>query len=680
MPLNGMPGVDTLMTSDSRSSTPMQPGSAAAIDNQRLAEIFKQAPAFMCALRGPQHVFELINDRYLQLVGNRPDLIGKTVQDALPEVTAQGFIALLDRVYQTGEPFIGIHLPILLQRIPGTAAEERIIDLTYSALRDQYGAITGILAHGVDQTERRNTDLALLSSQERYRTLLTSMDEGFCIVDLIVDNDDNPVDCLVLEANPAFEKHTGQHDCAGRTLKTIAPGFEQRWIDRYAAVARSGEPTRFIDHSEAYDRWFDVNACRIGEAGSIRIGIFFKDITERKRNEESLRQFAADLSEADRRKGEFLATLAHELRNPLAPIRSGLGVLRMSSGNPTMVAKVLTMMDRQVDHMVHLIDDLMDVARISGGKVDLRKQHVELKTMLASAIETSLPLIEAGKHELVVNIADEPLVLDADPTRIAQIFGNLLNNAAKYTPIGGKIVMSARRDQCDAVISVSDNGVGIEQASLSVIFEMFNQVGRDMDRSQGGLGIGLCLVQRLVEMHGGTVAATSDGINLGSSFTVRLPLVRAALTPAGHIMQPDIDQPAPAKALRVMVVDDNVDAAQSLCAILELKGHAVGVAFNGLQAVQVAKEFRPQIAFLDIGMPGMNGYEAAQALRKLPGLENIVLIALTGWGAANDRGRSREAGFDHHLTKPAELATLDGLLARLNESLDSITNIPKIVD
>ena len=640
--------------------------SAGLFDTQRLAEIFKQAPAFMCVLRGPGHVFELINDRYLQLVGNRPDLIGKAVIDALPEVAAQGFIDLLDKVYHSGEPFIRVDLPVLLQRQPDAPAEKRFIDLTYTALRDANGIITGILAHGVDQTHRMKADLELRSSQERYHTLLSSMDEGFCILELIVDGEANPIDCLVLEANLAFEKHSGLRDCAGLTLKTIAPGFEQRWIERYAAVVRSGESARFIDHSIPYDRWFDVYACRIGGADSIRIGVVFNDITDRKRNEESLRQFAADMSEADRRKSEFLATLAHELRNPLAPIRSGLGVMRMSMDNPTMVAKVLTMMDRQVDHMVHLIDDLMDLARISGGKIDLRKQHVELKSMLASAVETSLPLIEAGKHELIVDISDELMALDADPTRVAQIFANLLNNAAKYTPTGGRIALSAYREHDEAVISVADNGVGIDQDSLSIIFDMFNQVGRDIGRSQGGLGIGLALVRRMVELHGGAVSATSDGINQGSRFTVRLPLAHPALEPSpkSSLMQAEHRTPA----LRVMVVDDNVDAAQMLSAILEMKGHTVAVAFNGLQALQVARETRPQVAFLDIGMPEMNGYEAAQALRKLPGLEAIVLVALTGWGAADDRGRSRAAGFDHHLTKPAELATLDALLSKLNEA------------
>jgi len=646
--------------------------SAAALAHINLAEIFRQAPAFMCVLRGPEHVFELINDRYLQLVGNRPDLIGKSVLEALPEVAGQGYIDLLDNVYRTGEPFMAVDMALFLQRLPGTPPERRVIDLTYTALRDARGAINGVMAHGVDQTDRRNADMALHSSQERYRTVLTSMDEGFCILELVTDADGNAVDCQVLEANPAFEKHTGLHDCAGRTLKTIAPGFEQRWIDRYAAVAKSGEAERFVDHSVAYDRWFDVYAGRLGDADSIRVAVLFKDITERKRNEESLRQFAADMSEADRRKSEFLATLAHELRNPLAPIRSGLGVMRLSKDNPAMMAKVLNMMDRQVDQMVHLIDDLMDIARISGGKVDLRKQRVALNTVLASAIETSLPLIEAGRHELAVDIADETLLIDADPTRIAQIFANLLNNAAKYTPIGGRIALTAYRDQFDAVIAIVDNGVGIEQESLSEIFDMFNQVGRDIQRAQGGLGIGLSLVRRLVEMHGGTVAATSDGLRQGAIFTVRLPLATAMLVPVpAHAGA--AQGLTPANRLRVMVVDDNVDAAQTLCTILELKGHTVAVAFNGLQAIQVAKQLGPQIAFLDIGMPGMNGYETAEALRKLPGLAHIVLIALTGWGAENDRERTRAAGFDHHLTKPAEMTTLDTLLSKLNETLATTT-------
>jgi CheY-like chemotaxis protein len=319
---------------------------------------------------------------------------------------------------------------------------------------------------------------------------------------------------------------------------------------------------------------------------------------------------------------------------------------------------------------VHLIDDLMDIARISGGKVDLRKQHAELQTMLATAVETSFPLIESGKHQLVVDISDEVLVLDADPTRIAQIFGNLLNNAAKYTPAGGKITLTAYRLEQEAVVSISDNGVGIEQDSLSVIFDMFNQVGRDIERSQGGLGIGLSLVRRLVEMHGGSVAATSDGINLGATFTVRLPLAQDVLKPVSKTLTVTTNSVNP---LRIMVVDDNVDAAQTLCTILAMNGHTVEVAFNGLQALEVAKAFIPQAAFLDIGMPGMNGYETARALRELPSHEKIMLVALTGWGAENDRGRTREAGFNHHLTKPAELAAIDALLSRLCQSVDSIT-------
>jgi CheY-like chemotaxis protein len=315
--------------------------------------------------------------------------------------------------------------------------------------------------------------------------------------------------------------------------------------------------------------------------------------------------------------------------------------------------------------MVHLIDDLLDVARISGGKLNLRKSRVALSVIFASAVETSLPLIEAARHELSVEAPDEELYVDADATRIAQVIANLLNNAAKYTPPGGRIALVLRREGGDALISVSDTGVGIPQHALDSVFEMFIQVGSENERSQGGLGIGLSLVRELVQLHGGSVVAESAGPGAGSRFTVRLPLaggeapsevpVSAAATEANTVDD--------GTGARVLVVDDNVDAAVTLSMILDVDGYATQVAHSGLEAVRLAETFRPAVVFLDIGMPGMNGYEAAEAIRRLPGIDQPCLVALTGWGAEHDRARSAAAGFDHHLTKPVELATVQALLA-----------------
>jgi len=320
---------------------------------------------------------------------------------------------------------------------------------------------------------------------------------------------------------------------------------------------------------------------------------------------------------------------------------------------------------------VHLIDDLLDVARISGGKLELKRQRADLRAILASAVETSLPLIEAGQHALEVDVPDLPLLMDADATRIAQVVANLLNNAAKYTPARGHIRLSVRREGLEAVIAVSDTGVGIAGDALAGVFQMFNQIGRTVDRSQGGLGIGLSLVRRLVEMHGGSVVAESGGPNAGSVFTVRLPLAEVsddqAARPLGWDAPAGDGGPAGGgeAGLKVLVVDDNVDAALTLSMILEASGHVTRVAHDGYGALEAAREFRPRVAFLDIGMPGMSGYDTARAIRAMEELDGIVLVALTGWGAESDRQRSSEAGFDHHLTKPVQLAVVEELLARL---------------
>ena len=392
------------------------------------------------------------------------------------------------------------------------------------------------------------------------------------------------------------------------------------------------------------------------------------DITQSRLAEQSLRQLAADLAEADQRKSEFLATLAHELRNPLAPISSGLSLLRLGGDNAASVAKVRAMMERQVAQMVRLIDDLLDVARISVGKIHLKKSLVELNTIIASAVETSQPFIEQGGHKLKLALANGEIILDADATRIAQVISNLLNNAAKYTPPGGHIDLAVRRAGANVLISVDDDGLGVPAESLSSIFDMFSQVRHNLGRAQGGLGVGLSLVRRLVEMHGGTVSAASNGSGQGSSFTVCLPLAHclAVTPPLPPVDAADADaDAAPGRKLRLLVADDNVDAAEMLAAMLALQGHATCIAHTGRDALAIAREFGPDAAFLDIGMPDMNGYETAAALRTITGLETIMLVALTGWGDERDRARAKAAGFDHHLTKPADLDAIEQLLHSL---------------
>ena len=384
-----------------------------------------------------------------------------------------------------------------------------------------------------------------------------------------------------------------------------------------------------------------------------------------------LRQSQERLAESDRRKTEFLATLAHELRNPLAPISNGLHLLRRAS-DPQAQGRAVDMMQRQLTHMVHLVDDLLDIARISSNKVELRRERLDLATVLAGAVETSMPAIDAARHTLEVQMPPVPLFVEADATRLAQVVSNLLNNAAKYTPQGGRIRLRAAEEGGQAVIDVEDSGTGIPPEALPKLFEMFTQVGRSLDRAQGGLGIGLALVKRLVELHGGRVEAHSEGPGRGSRFTVRLPLAAGAAGAQGE--PPAQDDGACSASLRLMVVDDNVDAAESLAALLQIEGHESRIAHDGDSALRVAAEFKPRVVFLDIGMPGKNGYQVARELRALPGMQGAVLVALTGWGAQEDRARSRSAGFDHHLTKPASLASVEALLAAIagSESPDAV--------
>ncbi|MBP3954475.1 response regulator [Gemmata sp. G18] len=367
------------------------------------------------------------------------------------------------------------------------------------------------------------------------------------------------------------------------------------------------------------------------------------------------------LQEQDRRKDEFLATLAHELRNPLAPVRNGVQILRLGGATGEAAGRALTMMDRQLGHMAHLVDDLMDVARVSSGKVVLRKEPVPLRAVVDAAVETSRQAVEAGGHELALRMPAEPLPLNVDRTRLVQALANLLNNAAKYTLPGGRIVLSAQRDGGDAVVRVADTGVGIPADMLPKVFEMFAQVGTSLERSQGGLGIGLTLVKRLVEMHGGSVRAESPGPGRGSTFTVRLPLAPAP-APAPAVAQA-AGTGAAGRPLGILVVDDNRDAADSMAMLLEMRGHQVRTAHDGPDALKVLATFRPQLILLDLGLPGMSGYEVARRIRESAELQGVTLAALTGWGQEEDRRRTREAGFDHHLTKPADPGELDRIVA-----------------
>ncbi len=510
-----------------------------------------------------------------------------------------------------------------------------------------------------DITRETQAQADLRESEERYRALFEAIDEAVCIIEMIYDDAGAPVDYLFLETNKAFEQHTGLVGAAGKTVLELVPGHDTHWMKLYGDVARTGVPVRHENEVGVMNRWFDVYATRVGAEGSNKVAVLFTDISERKLAEFELQRLADDLKEADRRKTEFLATLAHELRNPLAPLRSGLQVMRLSAGDPAATARVTEVMERQLAHMVELVDDLLDVARITRGQVELKHAHIDLKDVLDLAVETAMPAIEDRHHRLDIRPAGEPLPLFADATRLIQVVNNLLNNAAKYTPHGGTLTLATRRDGAEAVLTVTDNGVGIAPEALDEVFGMFNQVGRSRDRTHGGLGIGLSLVRSMVELHGGSVSAASAGPGLGSTFTVRLPLAVAAAASE----EPAPAPPAAVHKVRVLVVDDNRDAADTLSALLDLLGHNAQVANDGRAALDAMQDFRPQVVFLDIGMPGMNGYEVAEAIRNDRRFDQPLLVALTGWGGEDNRQRTSAAGFDLHLTKPVDLGAIEKMLA-----------------
>jgi PAS domain S-box-containing protein len=449
------------------------------------------------------------------------------------------------------------------------------------------------------------------------------------------------------------------HEVYGSTDAELFPpetAARFRENDGLAVARRKGvEAVEHLTYSDGSVHFSIVSKFPILDAqGNIQlVGGIAIDITERVRAEEALLL-------ADRRKDEFLATLSHELRNPLAPLRNSLHVLRSRGAEPR-TERIYQMMEQQLNRMVRLVDDLLEVSRITGGKIGLHREPVAIAAIVESAVETSRPLIEAAAHQLAINLPVEPLVVDADPVRMAQVVSNLLNNAAKYTPEGGRIALSVTREEATAVLSIRDNGLGIPAPMLPRVFEMFAQVDRTLKRAQGGLGIGLALARSLVEMHGGRIEAYSSGLNQGSEFVVRIPL--SAGTPeAPAPMRKPVVQPESGPLQRVLVVDDSRDGADTLALVLNTLGAETRVAYDGNTALTAARDFRPAVVLLDLSMPGMDGYEIAARMREDPALRGVRLIALTGFGSEEERRRSSEAGFDAHYVKPVDAARLQALL------------------
>lgn len=540
-----------------------------------------------------------------------------------------------------------------------------IVSLTISPIKDQSGNVVGASKIVRDVTERKRAE----SDRQMFVTLVETSTDFIGICDL--------------EGSPFFVNRAGL-EMVG--LKDIEEARQMRveeffFPEDQAKVMNEFFPTvlnnghgeieiRFRHFKTGEARWMAYKVLALTDAANqpIAFATVSQDVTERRRLADDLRRLAADLSEADRRKNEFLATLAHELRNPLAPMSNMLEVVKRAEGDNEVLNRAHGTLERQLGQMIRLVDDLLDLNRVTHDRLELRRSEVELSSVIQQAVEVARPLVDSAGHHLTIDLPDEPIYLNADRARLAQVFGNLLNNSCKYTRPEGTVSLSAERVGDEVVVTVKDNGAGIPQDKLDSIFDMFMQVDRTSERSQGGLGIGLTLVKRLTEMHGGSIEARSAGVGQGSEFIVRLPVLnRPAVA--------DAPGPDAASELRpqqtVLIVDDNRDSADSLAMLMEITGNKTYMAHDGIEAVAAVEKYRPEVVLLDIGLPGLDGHEVCRRVREQPWGKDIIVIALTGWGQEDDRRKSEEAGFNGHLVKPVDYDKLLELLSSLTNGRES---------
>ena len=530
---------------------------------------------------------------------------------------------------------------------------ERPIDDSAAPIHDAGGAVVGAVLVFRDVSDR----LEAYEIQGRLAAIVDSSQDA-----IISKSLDGTIRSWNREAERVFGYTAAE--AVGQRITLIIPSDREDEERDIMMRLRRGER---VEHFETVRRAKDgrlvdlsiaISPVRDAAGHVIGASKVARDISERKKIGDALEA-------ADRRKDEFLAVLAHELRNPLAPLANGLQVIRLAQSNPVTVERARSMMERQLSHLVRLVDDLLDISRISRNKMELRRSRLLLSDVVNSAIETARPLIEAARHTLTVSIPPEPIHLDGDLTRLSQVFSNLLTNSAKYTDPPGRISLDVVRHPGTVTVAVRDTGIGIEADQLDVIFGMFSQVDPRVERSRGGLGIGLALVDGLVKMHGGSVTAQSPGRGQGSTLTVTLPVIESAAPPRAEPSEP---ASTTHHKRRILVVDDNIDSATSMAMMLEYLGNEVGTAHDGLQAIERAERNRPDVVLMDIGMPILDGYEATRRIRSKPWGRDVIIIALTGWGQDDDRARSHEAGCNGHLTKPVSLPDLERLLEDLKSA------------
>ena len=613
------------------------------------------------------------NSQAAAMIGLTPDqAIGRSLRDLLegvmPEARLLEFEGLYRRTIETGEPFSAKAWDTEIRRPRGGTLS---LDWSIQRVDRPEGGMLGLLGTYVDVTEEIGRDAALRQSEERFRLAADAVNGLIDDVDMTTGH---------------VERTRGLFELLGYQPEEVPPTLDW-WRGRIhpddlekflledsrsdGPPARSGSEYRVRHLDGRYLHVIDRRMATLGPDGRVvRYVGCTQDVTE-------IRQAEQALVEADRRKDEFLAILAHEIRNPLASIRNALRLLKLEGDRAVPESdrgNDLEMAERQVAHLARLVDDLMDVSRITRGRIELRKEPVELADVVHRAVDAVRPSIEHRGHTLSVDLPAGPIRLEADPTRLEQVFGNLLTNAVKYTPRGGRIGVSANLEGGEVVVTVRDSGLGIGAGMLPRVFEMFVQDGNHLDHSQGGLGIGLGLSRSLVELHGGKISAWSEGPGLGSEFEVRLPTAAGRSDGSGRRGRTDPTPPGARR--RVLVVDDNEAVARSLARLLErMYGQEVRVVHDGPSALELAGEFGPEVILLDIGMPEMDGYEVARRLRERPEFSGTLLVALTGWGQDADRERSRDAGIDHHLVKPVDPDELGALIASARPPGHSITLI-----
>lgn len=657
--LNGRSVMARLMREKQWAGTPFGPPQEWPQSLRSVVDLMLGSAFPMFVAWGPD-LNTLYNDAYGEIMGAKhPDGLGKPFLEIWHEISED--LQPLSRRAMGGEAFYMENLPLRMSR--HGYEEDTWFTFSWSPVLDESGHIAGMYC-ACTETTRMVLAEQHLRAREGWLQSLFDQSPGFAAV---VHGPDHVFEM----ANEAYYRVTGNRELVGKALAEALPEVrEQGFIDRLDSVYKSGVP--FVGRSYPitmnkglnapnYEAYVDFMYQPLRDAAGRVQGIFIQghDVTEQHHAQQALR-------EADQQKDEFLATLAHELRNPLAPLRSAAHILSAPGVSDETRARVTEVISRQVGHMSHLLDDLIDIARITQRRLSLKKQLVEVGAVVDAAFEAARPLAEAKKHKLTAHVTNRSVRLVVDPVRMTQVLSNLLNNATKYTDPGGSIDLNV--GACDGALrfTVSDNGIGLTQSALKTMFVMFAQEKAALERSEGGLGIGLALVKGLVELHGGTVSAFSEGLGRGSRFVVTIPTAgTAAEQPAAAVAaEADKAEPEATASRLVLLADDNQDASDLMAELLRMCGHIVHTARNGTEAAEMALRHKPDVLVLDIGMPGLNGYEVAQQVRAQPWGANPLIIAATGWGQEQDRQKATQAGFDLHLTKPFDPRMLTDIIAQ----------------